>query len=204
MTTTKKLAIAVVALSLVLVGVIGGTLAYLIDESDEVTNTFTYGQIEIELWETDPTSNEKTTTGVEYARIVPGAVVNKNPTVTVKAKSEDCWVYVMVTNNVVLNGTAVATYTVNTDWEEIATNGTSKLYRYNTKVEYSTSAQDTSAVFSKVKFADNLTVANITALKASTDANIVVKAYAHQATVGVEQDTADTAAIAWFNGIVNH
>ena len=142
MTTTKKLAIAVVALSLALVCAIGGTLAFLVAESDTVTNTFTYGKIEIELWENEVDENgvldpeAKDYDGIVYEKIVPGDVVNKNPTVTVKAGSEECYVYVKVTNTLVVDS-VVTNMSVGEDgdWQLVESADTVALYRYKTIVK---------------------------------------------------------------------
>lgn len=90
MTTTKKLVIAVVALSVMLCCAIGGTLAYLWDKTTTVTNTFTYGDINIDLTETER----------EY-KMIPGKEFAKDPTVIVEADSEACWLFIKVvkTNN---------------------------------------------------------------------------------------------------------
>ena len=78
--------VLVLALALI-VGVAGGaTFAWLTAKSDTVTNTFTYGDISIEL---------KETTGDSY-KIIPGVNIAKDPKVTVKAKSEACWLFVKV------------------------------------------------------------------------------------------------------------
>lgn len=80
----KKKTVALL-LSLVLVfGVIaGGTLAWLTQKTDSVVNTFTYGDINITLDET---------TGTNYT-IIPGKDLAKDPKITVKAGSEDCWLF---------------------------------------------------------------------------------------------------------------
>ena len=76
----------VLALALI-VGVAGGaTFAWLTAKSDTVVNTFTYGDISIEL---------KETTGDSY-KIIPGVNIAKDPKVTVKAGSEACWLFVKV------------------------------------------------------------------------------------------------------------
>lgn len=78
--------VLVLALALI-VGVAGGaTFAWLTATSGPVTNTFTYGDINIEL---------KETTGDSY-KIIPGVDIAKNPKVTVKAGSEACWLFVKV------------------------------------------------------------------------------------------------------------
>ena len=77
--------IALLALVLVIGCVAGGTVAWLVAKTDTVTNTFTYGKIDITLTETERTYN-----------IVPGVALAKDPKVTVKAGSEDCWLFVKV------------------------------------------------------------------------------------------------------------
>mgnify|MGYP004467323481 CR=1 FL=1 len=78
--------VLVLALALI-VGVAGGaTFAWLTAKSDTVVNTFTYGDISIEL---------KETTGDSY-KIIPGVNIAKDPKVTVKAGSEACWLFVKV------------------------------------------------------------------------------------------------------------
>ena len=49
----KKIALMVTSLVLVVAMAVGGTLAYLTSETQEVKNTFTIGEIEITLDETD-------------------------------------------------------------------------------------------------------------------------------------------------------
>ena len=68
--------IALLALVLVIGCVAGGTVAWLVATTDTVTNTFTYGKINITLTETERTYN-----------IVPGVALDKDPKVTVKGGS---------------------------------------------------------------------------------------------------------------------
>ena len=77
--------VALLALVLVIGCVAGGTVAWLVATSATVTNTFTYGKIDITLTETERTYN-----------IVPGVAVDKDPKVTVTAGSEACWLFVKV------------------------------------------------------------------------------------------------------------
>lgn len=81
----KKKVLSIVAVVLVLCCAIGGTLAWLTDKTGPVVNTFTVGDINIELTET--TTNYK---------MVPGNTITKDPKVTVKANSEACWLFVKV------------------------------------------------------------------------------------------------------------
>lgn len=98
---------AVLALALVLGCALGGTVAWLVANSDTVTNTFTYGDINIALTETKPVSRE--------AKIIPGMDIEKDPKVTVKANSEACWLFVKVAET----GTFVVgkvTYSIADGW----------------------------------------------------------------------------------------
>lgn len=100
---SKKMFIAMLALVLALGCAVGGTIAWLTAQTPEVKNTFTYGNINIEL---------KETTGTEY-KIIPGTDIDKDPKVTVKPGSEACWLFVKV----VEDGTFVdkkVTYAVDT------------------------------------------------------------------------------------------
>ncbi len=85
-TISKKLLVLVAALVVVLCCVVGGTVAWLVDSTGEVVNTFTYGDVNIELAET--TESPFT--------IVPGVNIPKDPKVTVWAGSEKCYVFVKI------------------------------------------------------------------------------------------------------------
>ena len=84
----KKTLALVLALTLLVAGVVGGTLAWLTGQTAEVKNTFTVGDINIGLTETT----------TDY-KMVPGNTIAKDPTVTVKANSEACWLFVQVTKS---------------------------------------------------------------------------------------------------------
>lgn len=100
MRNARKPIFAIAALAIVAALGAGGTLAYFTDE-DSQRNTFTMGEVRIELFEHgyDPEANaltDKKVAGVDGYVLVPGTVLPKDPTVTVKAGSEDCWVFVEV------------------------------------------------------------------------------------------------------------
>lgn len=96
------------ALCLVLVAglSIAGTVAYLTAQTTALVNTFTVGDINIDLEET---------TGNTY-HIVPGKNIEKDPFVTVKANSEACWLFVKVTEN---NWSDKLTYTIDDAWTKL-------------------------------------------------------------------------------------
>lgn len=180
-TKTMFMILAVV----LIVGIsVGGTLAWLTATSDTVTNTFTVGDINIDLTET---------TGQSY-KIVPGGEDRKDPTVTVLKNSENCYVYVTVDNTVVLNGTVVATPNIDpTNWIEVRTTGTKTLYRYKDVVPASTTDDQSLPVFTSVAYSGRITKSDISTLANTT---IVINAFAHQSE-NTTLDVANAAAIAW-------
>ena len=174
----KKTIIAAVVLMLVLL--VGGLIAYFTD-TETTTNTFTIGNVDISL--SEPTW---TSTGAAKAEsLMPGDVIEKDPTVTVETGSEDAWVFMKV-EVPCLNTTELFTYTVASGWTTIS-NGTCsagkavKVYGHNDSMK----AGDSATLFSTVTFA-NLTdtqLADLTDSNAATtaiDLEMPVYAYAIQ------------------------
>ena len=89
-----KLVIMLVSLALVLCTVIGGTLAWLIAETEPVVNTFTYGDINITLHETDTNKDGDNDPNTNTYSMVPGHIIAKDPIVTFKSNSENAWLFV--------------------------------------------------------------------------------------------------------------
>jgi len=98
----KKSFILVIALVLAIGLGIGATLAYLFTSTNAIENTFTYGDINIDLWEhkinADGVSlgSEIVKTNQDGFKMIPGNDIAKDPTVTVKGGSEACWLFVKV------------------------------------------------------------------------------------------------------------
>lgn len=103
---TKKTLIAITAVVLVLFCTVGATLAWLVANTSEVTNEFTYGDINITLAET---------TGTSY-KMIPGSTLSKDPKVTVKGGSEACWLFVEVTKT--NNPDNYLTYSIADSWTQ--------------------------------------------------------------------------------------
>ena len=80
----KKGLALVLALALMVVGAVAGTLAWLTAKSDTVTNTFTTSDIKVKLEET---------TGTNY-KMIPGYTIRKDPKATVVTGSEECYLFV--------------------------------------------------------------------------------------------------------------
>ena len=96
-TKSKALLLTLCAVLLVAASVLG-TMAYL-TSTDTVTNTFTIGKVEITLDETDVTNPNGPRVKANSYKLMPGTTYTKDPTVTVKAGSEDSYVRMKVTFN---------------------------------------------------------------------------------------------------------
>lgn len=101
-TKSKALLLTLCAVLLVAASVLG-TMAYL-TSTDTVTNTFTVGKVEIKLDETDVTNPNGPRVKANSYKLMPGTTYTKDPTVTVKAGSEESYVRMKVTFN---NATAI-------------------------------------------------------------------------------------------------
>ena len=108
----RKLIIAL-ALCLALALGIGGTMAYLTAATGPVVNTFTIGNVGLTLEENKGTMVD----GKHQFKMVPGNTIEKDPTVTVTAGSENCWLFVkLVKAN---NFDTYLTYAMADGWTEL-------------------------------------------------------------------------------------
>lgn len=114
----RKVLTMVAALALTAALAIGGTLAYLTAKTVPITNTFTVGNIKINLtetWNTDTNNDE--TNDAWSAKLIPGNSYAKDPTVTVEANSEACWLFLHVDPNI--SWDSYITYTLDTAWKSV-------------------------------------------------------------------------------------
>ena len=132
----KRTAAFVLAALLVVGGVIGGTIAWLTDTTDPVVNTFTIGDIDIELTETDTKNDSDSNANTNTYKMVPGSTIAKDPKVTVKANSEECWLFVKITESTLSleEGTTAAfsdfmVYSVASDWTALGDDYPGVYYR---------------------------------------------------------------------------
>ena len=103
MKTQAKVLIAALCAVLLVVGSVMGTLAYLTDRQ-AVVNTFTVGNVDITVDEAPVTPDGEVIPGEDRVEgndyhLIPGQTYTKDPTMTVKAGSEDSYVRMMVTIN---------------------------------------------------------------------------------------------------------
>lgn len=113
---SKKAVVLLLVLTMLIGGTIGGTLAWLIAETEPVVNTFTVGNIEITLTETEATKAEGQDLYTKSFKMVPGTDIPKDPTVTVAADSEACWLFVEVAAE---STEGYITYAIAGGWEKI-------------------------------------------------------------------------------------
>ena len=172
---------AMLALTLVLAAywAVGGTAAWLAAKSEPIASTFTFGDINITLTETDPQE--------QPTKIIPGVDIPKVLKVTVQANSVDCWLFVKV----VETGTFVpdkVTYSIADGWTK--GNGS----QIPTNVYYrEVNTATTDSVFS-VLMGDKITVSSELTkeeIQNITDPTLTFTAYA------VQKEGINTAAEAW-------
>ena len=178
-----KTFVAMLALVLVIGCAVGGTVAWLVSSTNAVVNTFTYGDINIELTETKPENRQ--------AKIIPGVDIEKDPKVTVKANSEACWLFVKVEEA----GTFVTgkvTYSIATGWTQ--GDGTKiPANVYYREVDAATTDQEFNVLKdNKVTVSENLTKEDIKDI--ATQPKLTFTAYAVQKDGIADVDTAWTKA----------
>lgn len=164
----KKTVAVLLALVLVMGVAAGGTVAWLLDTTAPIVNTFTAGDVDIELAESENLD----------LQMVPGTTITKDPAVTVKANSEVCYVFVKLEKSA--NFDTFMTYTVADGWT--AGDGTN----IPANVYYRTVGANTADQAFKVLENDQVAVksdvtkAQLNALTSTTQPTLTVTAYACQ------------------------
>ena len=122
----KKILIsAIVALSLSLLIAVGGTVAWLLDSTDEITNTFTPSDVEITLTETFNADLDNSVPGNDawVAQMIPGVSTVKDPVVTVTNKT-NVEIYLFVEVTITNSPDTYLNYDLTLDdgtWEQLTT-----------------------------------------------------------------------------------
>lgn len=184
---SQKAFIVLLAVVLTVGCAIGGTVAWLVANSDPVVNTFTYGDINIGLTETKEGP----------FKIVPGCNIEKDPVVTVDANSEDCFLFVKIdktdwpdtlTETVDSKSVCKVRYTLADGWTELE-DGV-----YYRTVSNSNAAQTFPVLANnQVIVSENLTKDEVNA--AAANPSLTFTAYAVQAHKNATETF--TAAEAW-------
>ena len=105
----KKGLAMLLALVLLAVCAVSGTLAWLTAKSDTVTNTFTTSDITVKLEES---------TGTSY-KMIPGYTITKNPKAWVVKGSEECFLFVKLEKSA--NFDDFMTYVMADGWTQLTT-----------------------------------------------------------------------------------
>ena len=178
----KKSLALLLAIAIVVVGVVAGTVAWLTDQTPSVTNTFTTSDINIELKETK-----------NNFQMIPGWNIEKDPKVTVKAGSEACYLFVKLEKSENFN--QYMTYDMAKGWTELQ--GYAGVY-YRKVAAATTDTTYEVLKDNQVTVKDTVTKAQMNALTAADTCPILtVTAYASQ--LYKNNTETFTAAAAWAN-----
>ncbi|MBQ6868487.1 MAG: hypothetical protein IJO16_07455 [Clostridia bacterium] len=177
----KKTLTMVLAFALVFALGVGGTLAWLKDSTQTITNTFTASNITITLEETKPLN--------QTAKMVPGATIEKDPKTTVVTGSEECFLYVKVEKSE--NYDKFLTFEVADGWTEVEAGTNFMVYGREIKTA------DIGKAFSIIKGDEvkvNTSVTKEDMTKDFTEPTLKFTAYAVQsANLPAENNTVETA-----------
>lgn len=174
----KKLIFTVIAVICTLAIGVGSTIAYFASVSGPVKNTFTVGDVALTLTET---------TGDTY-RMIPGTTVEKDPLVTVKGGSEDCYVYVKLDRLNALD--TYVTYTLDDGWSLLG--GFDGVY-YRLVEHSAVDMRYAVLQDNQMVIRENLTKEKMAAIDESALPQLKITAYAIQ-TLGV-----DSPSDGWYN-----
>ena len=191
MKKSAKILCAVLALVLALGCGIGGTLAFLAAKTNDVVNTFTFGNLSVTL---------KETTGTEY-QIVPGTNITKDPKASVVqvegTDKIDAYLFVEVTEvnwpaATMGEGVRKVNYAWGDGWTELesaAHDNVKVIYRTVSANQYGT--QYTILKGNQVTVDGSLTKAEVDAAQKVGQPTLTFKAYA------VQKDNLATPELAW-------
>lgn len=194
---TKALLLVLCAIMLVTASIMG-TVAYLTSTTETVSNTFSVGQVNITLSETKVDvygaqligDAAGTTSQGQAYKMLPGHEYVKDPTITVTAGSEPCWLFVKVEN-----GISAYEATTNTIASQLTTNGW-QLVDGQTNVYWhavvdARAAAQTVKVFEKFVIADTADAVEGWSSVTSENTKVSVTAYA------IQSDGFTDAKTAW-------
>ena len=185
-----------IMLAMVVIGrSVSGTVAWLVSKSESKVSTFTLGDINITLKESD--------FGSQPIKIIPGIDIKKDPKVTVMANSEACWLFVKVEESnwpdfkEADDTTRKVSYSVNNGWNALQ-NTPGVYYREVSAedaqkgIDYTVLAGNESCPSGVIKVSQELTKEEINGISSSgNQPSLTFTAYAVQRT-GI-----DTADVAW-------
>lgn len=163
----------------------GGTLAWMIDRTEPLVNTFAIASIDVSIAET-PTDDGDSNPNTNTYTMLPGTTITKDPIVTLAANSEDAWLFVKLEKSA--NFDQFLNFSMADGWT--ALNGVDGVYWRTTQ------KSDTAQTFgvineNKVTVKPDVTAAMLNALTDATRPTLLVTAYA------VQKQSMDTPLDAW-------
>lgn len=170
----KKSVALVLALALVVVCIVGGTLAWLTATTTPVVNTFTTSDINITLEETGATNNANS------YQMIPGYTITKDPKVTVKAGSQKCYLFVKLEKSA--NFDDFLTYEIADGWDQLKNDENQDVAGvfYRTVDTNGMGTPISVLKNDQVAVNENVTKAMMSGLNASSFPTLKVTAYASQ------------------------
>ena len=167
----KKIICLFLCAVMLVTGSIAGTLAYLSARTETLTNTFTYGNVAIELHEPETGDQQ------EYKfKIVPGTNIPKDPTITVSPDGENCYLFAKLSKTAWDNGLS---YDFVSGWENVSGAGSDteqviyqKVNRSHDSQTYKILANDEIIVDKEIKATENTPTLAITAYAIQDDGNL--------------------------------
>ena len=183
-TVSIKIAALIAAIVLVIGCTAGGTVAWLVSKPAAITNVFTVGNINATLAET-----------AKAFKIVPGVDIAKDPVATVKANSEDCYLFVQLTEKnwpafTETDKTRKVKYEIEDGWTKLEDG---VYYREVTK-------QDTDQPFDVLK-GNKVTVSSTLTKEEANDMDLAIKKNGDPkltvAVYAVQKEGIDTVEAAW-------
>ena len=186
---SKKTLVIILALTVTMVTAAGGTLAFLYG-TQNVKNTFTYGDIQIDLEETDTGLDPDQNPDTNQYPMLPGQPIHKDPKVTVYAGSLDSWLFVELTES--WNFADYLSYTVADGWEPLE--GLPGVFCR------AVDAMAESQIFPVIKddliyMKKSVTLGQLATLTDADYPTLTIKAYAIQRSAAIEETA--TAQAAW-------
>lgn len=186
---SKKTLVIILALTVTMVTAAGGTLAFLYG-TQNVKNTFTYGDIQIDLEETDTGLDPDQNPDTNQYPMLPGQPIHKDPKVTVYAGSLDSWLFVELTES--WNFADYLSYTVADGWEPLE--GVPGVFCR------AVDAMGESQTFPMIKddliyMKESVTLGQLATLTDADYPTLTIKAYAIQRSAAIEETA--TAQAAW-------
>lgn len=200
MRTSRKLMLISALLALIALLTVLPTLSWLSATSKPVINTFAGGAIAIRLDEALVGADGKAVVGEGAKRVTanhykcaPGAVLDKDPTPAVLKGSEECYVFLLIENEL---GDGFAMNFDTASWKQVAESDGKAVYVYHVRIDALNASEDVTLhpIFTEVAVSSELTVEEIEALG---EKQLRVTAFAVQ-TANIDTRTAAELAVNQF------